>query len=137
MTGITMRDPGLGKLLQARTAAASAPASKEFKTTSDQLERRAKTLTKRIPDGRDNLRMLALYVDPLSVDRWNRPATEISKRCAYEVITDAVDGYVRHWDERYVNPELFKDDDPELFEALTHWADRPKLPRPEDLPFEQ
>jgi AbiV family abortive infection protein len=136
-TGLTIRtDTGsrLGELLQTRTATAATPASKEFKETSDQLKKIGQKKNKRTPCDRDKRRMLALYVDPVSTDRWNRPISEIPKKLAYEVLMDALNDYVRALSERYIHPELFKDD-PELFGALTGWADRPKLSRPDDLPF--
>jgi AbiV family abortive infection protein len=140
MTSQTMRttsETGLGKLLQKRTAAASTPTSMEFQETSAQLEQIDQKLRKRTPDERHRLRMEALYVGIGETgDRWRRPSSEITKKQAYEVFTDALNDYDLMFKQWYLHPELFQNDDPELFTALIGWADRPTLPSVEHLPFE-
>jgi hypothetical protein len=92
-------------------------------------------LRNRTPDDRHKQRMSALYVDPVSAQKWKRPVTEISRQEAYEVLVDARNDYANHR-ERYLCPELWKDDDPELFGALTGWTGRlTDLPLPENLPL--
>jgi hypothetical protein len=55
---------------------------------------------------------------------------------SYEVFTGALNDYARNFKQWYMQPELFKDDNPELFAALTGWADRLTLPDPQHLPIE-
>jgi AbiV family abortive infection protein len=136
MASLTMRaetGSGLGNLLRTRSAAAAEPASKEFRETSEQLEEIDRKLKNRTPDDRGKLRVSALYVDPAE-GGWKRPTTAITKKRAYEVITDASND-LRGRGQRYIMPELYKDDDPELFSALTGWADRPQLTFPDHLPL--
>jgi hypothetical protein len=46
-----------------------------------------------------------------------------------------VNDYAIQYDQGYTNLDTaVKHDDPELFEALNQWKDRPELPRPEQ-PF--
>jgi AbiV family abortive infection protein len=131
MLSLTMRadrDTGLGKLLQARAAAAAAPASKEWKEKEDQLQQIDRLKKKRIPDDRHKQRMSALYVDPKSVDQWNRPREEISQTEAHDFLVDAGNDYGLQRSQRYMELAILKESDPELHDALVQWADRPELP---------
>ncbi len=119
----------LGKLLQAKFAAVATSDNNAIKETTKQLEEMDRRLSKRTPDDRHKDRMKALYVDPISDQKWNRPVTEISRQQALEVLTAACNDYTNKR-ERYLWPELWKDDNPELFGALTSWVGRPA-----DLPL--
>jgi AbiV family abortive infection protein len=127
MTSITTRahrDSGLGKLLNAR------PGSKEWKAANDQIEKLNRQKKKRVPDDRHRQRMSALYVDAISVGRWNRPSKEISQACASDFLQDAVNDYSVQY-SRYAELEITRHSNPELFSALQQWPDRPELPTPE------
>jgi AbiV family abortive infection protein len=135
MTSITTRadrDSELGKLLQARTKAT--PGSKEWKATNEQLEKLHRLKKKRVPDDRHKQRMSALYVDAVSVGRWNRPSKEISQADACDFLQDAVNDYAVQR-SRYAELEITKDVDPDLFGALLDWSDRPELPPPDWPPY--
>jgi hypothetical protein len=45
-------------------------------------------------------------------------------------LQDAANDYSGQYD-RYINPEAYKPDEPELYTALEAWIDRPTLPSPE------
>jgi AbiV family abortive infection protein len=95
MTSITMtadRGSGLGKLLQTRHG------SKEWKAAREQLEKLNQQKRRRVPDDRHKRRMSALYVDAVSLDRWNRPAKEISQTFASDFLQDAVNDYSIQYD---------------------------------------
>jgi AbiV family abortive infection protein len=120
----TDKDSGLGKLLQTRASAK--PGSQERKTADEEVKRLDRQKTKRAPGDRHEQRISALYVDAVSLDRWNRPIKEISPTSAYQRLQDAANDYSRQYD-RYTNPEIYKPDDPELYAALEKWTDRPTL----------
>jgi AbiV family abortive infection protein len=67
----TDRDSGLGKLLQTRASAK--PGSEERKAANEQIERLDRQKTKRAAIDRHEQRISRLYVDAVSLDRWNRP----------------------------------------------------------------
>jgi hypothetical protein len=122
------RDSGLGKLLSDRFAAA--PGSDERKAADEKVEKIDDLKKNRTPQVRHAQRIRALYVDPVSTDRWNRPSIEISQSTAQDFISDATNDYAGEH-ERYTNLEITKDLDPDLFKALEQWPDRPELPLPE------
>jgi AbiV family abortive infection protein len=129
MTMRTDRDSGLGRLLQARTN--GVPGSRERKALDEQIAKLDQQRKGRIPSDRHNRRESALYVDAISADRWNRPSKEFGQTTALAVLTDAVNDYAIQYDQGYTNLDTaVKHDDPELFEALNQWKDRPELPRP-------
>jgi AbiV family abortive infection protein len=116
------RDSSLGKLIQTRHG------SKEWNAARKQLDELRHQKAKRVPDDRHKQRMSALYVDPVSPDRWNRPSKEISQASASEFLQDVANDYSIQYDG-YTNPEIStKHDDPELYNALKQWNDRPELP---------
>jgi AbiV family abortive infection protein len=124
----TDKDSGLGKLLQTRASAK--PGSQEWKTADEEIKRLDRQKTKRAPVDRHEQRTSALYVDAVSLDRWNRPIKEISPTSAYERLQDAANDYSMQYD-RYTNPEIYKPDDPEFYTALEKWTGRPTLACPE------
>jgi AbiV family abortive infection protein len=131
MTSITTRahrDSGLGKLLNVRHG------SKEWKDANDQIEKLNRQKKKRVPDDRHRQRLSALYVDAISVGRWNRPSKEISQACASDFLQDAVNDYSLQY-SRYAELEITKHHDPELFSAFQQWPDRPELPPPVWPPY--
>jgi AbiV family abortive infection protein len=122
------RDSGLGKLLQTRMSAK--PGSKEWKEARKQIEELNRRKKKRVPGDRHEQRMSALYVDAVSLDRWNRPTKEIPPTLAFERLQDAANDYSGQYD-RYTDPHAYKTDDPKLYSALEEWTDRPTLACPE------
>jgi hypothetical protein len=66
--------------------------------------------------------MSALYVDAVSVDRWNRPAKEISQADARDFLQEAVNDYSLQYFQRYTELEIIEANDPDLFGALVQWS---------------
>jgi len=128
----TDRDSGLGKLLNSRHQAA--PGTPERVSKDEQLEDIDDRLRKRTPADRHGRRMKALYVEPISPTAWNIPSANETQQTAYNEIVDAVNDYHGSLD-RYTNPSLYKPDDPEFYEALSKWTDRPTMPSPEQPHF--
>ena len=90
----------------------------------------------RCEDHRHEQRESALYVDPISPDRWNRPSAAISREFARQFIEDARNDYAIQCLNRYNDFAVLRDVDAELCKALEGWSDRPTLPLPEGpLPF--
>jgi AbiV family abortive infection protein len=109
MLSLTMRadrDSGLGRLLQSRLEAS--PGSDKWKETDHRLAKIDRTKEKRVPDDRHEQRMSALYVDPVSPGRWNRPVMAISRQSAYDFVTDARNEYSIQQCDRYTNLEILK-----------------------------
>jgi AbiV family abortive infection protein len=131
MLSVTMRadrNSGAGQLLMSRTTAQ--PGTEEWKKTDEALARIDRRMKREVPTERHEQREVALYVDPiepLSVDRWNRPSKEISKAQAWASIVDARNDYVIQFD-RYTNGARIQITEPDLFKALEQWPDRPELP---------
>jgi hypothetical protein len=72
-------------------------------------------------------RIAAQYIDPLLNGTWTRPVIAAPQALATQYVQEVRNDYSSQR-ERYTNLELyFKDDDPELFEALQGWPDRPTL----------
>jgi AbiV family abortive infection protein len=125
------RDSGVGKLIMSRLTAV--PGSDEWKRTDDALKKLNTLKTKRVPQVRHKLRMLAMYIDPEG-DDWNRPVKRISQADAREFIEDARNDYAVQRLNGYNNFQ--EDEESELFKALEQWSDRPILPLPPGpLPF--
>jgi AbiV family abortive infection protein len=132
MLSVTLRanqDSGLGKVLNARMSAK--PGSPEWDDAEKQIKDIDNAKKKRVPHDRHGQRTSALYVDPASPTEWNRPTKKITQDFARDFLTDAANDYSIQSQQRYGTPELIKGDDPELFAALTSWADRPTMPTPE------
>jgi hypothetical protein len=122
------RDSGAGQLLMSRMTAQ--PGTEEREKNDEALERIVRRMKREVPTKRHEQREVALYVDPiepLSVDRWNRPSIEISKAQAWASIVDARNDYVTQFD-RYTNGARIKITESDLFKALEQWPDRPELP---------
>jgi AbiV family abortive infection protein len=116
-------DSVLGKLLQICMEATAG--SKEGEAANEQVEKRRRQKEKRVPDDRHKQRMSALYVEAVALDRWNRPAKEISRPFAREFLQATLTDYNLQRMQRYT------DRDPKLFNALVQWSDRPEMPLPE------
>lgn len=134
MLSLTMRPPmdsGVGRLMQARMQ--FPPGSKEWKEADAQLEKINNEKRKRIPDERHRQRMSALYVEPLSGGSWNQPARRITQEFSQEFVCDAVNDYAVQYHQDYITGDdpILKQLDPDLFNALEQWPDRPELPRPD------
>jgi AbiV family abortive infection protein len=130
------RDSGLGKLLRVRME--SHPQSAEWKEADAALMRIQEAKNKRVPGDRHKSRMSALYVEPISEHRWNRPG-ETSAVAAQEFLQDAANDYPGRYQNGFAacTAALLKEIDPELYTALEQWPDRPALPVPEWPPFAQ
>jgi hypothetical protein len=124
------RDSGLGKLLWVRMQ--SHPQSEEWKQADAALTRISETKNKRVPSDRHKSRMSALYVEPISEHRWNRPA-ETSPAFAHQFLQDAANDYAGRYHNGYSKSTaaILKEFDPELYNALEQWSDRPELQSPE------
>jgi hypothetical protein len=122
------QDSGLGKLLQARMN--TTPGSKEWTVLSEKVEKLDRQKKKRVPDERHKQRMSALYVDAISIGRWNRPTKEVSRAPARDFLVDAVNDYSIQR-SRYTELQITRVDNPELVSALEGWSDRPELPAAE------
>jgi hypothetical protein len=87
---------------------------------------------RRVPSDRHNARTAALYVEPASGNKWKRPA-DTSRASAQTFLQEAVIDYAMRYDQGYITPSdsILKHIDPELFNALEQWSDRPELWRPE------
>jgi hypothetical protein len=125
------RGSGLGELLQSRFEAP--PGSNEWKEADDTLAKIDRGKKKRVPGERHEQRMSALYVDPVSIGRWNRPALAILQLSAWAFLTDARNEYSIQQCDRYTNLEVLEAIDPELRNALKQWPERPTLPIAEML----
>jgi AbiV family abortive infection protein len=135
LTMRTDRDSVLGKLLETRMK--TKPGSQEWKELTEQIGKLDRQKERRTPDDRHRQRMSALYVDAGS-SQWSRPAKEISHAIARDFLTDAVNDYVVQRSQGYTDLEIrIKDDDPELYNALVQWSDRPELPHPEWPSYEK
>src|SRR5262249_16030353 len=97
-----------------------------------ELEQITKREKKRVPSDRHDARTSALYVEPVSGNKWNRPAGT-SPASAQTFLCDAVNDCADRYDQGYItSPDpILKHIDPELFSALEQWSDRPELWRPE------
>jgi AbiV family abortive infection protein len=126
MLSITMRadkDSGLGKILSAR---ANRQSPEGQKADAD-LTRIDEVMKKRTPGDRHEKRMAALYVEPISENEWNRPG-KTSASSAWELLCDARNDYSLRCD-----PVNLKASDPDLYNALAQWPDRPKLEPPPEV----
>lgn len=129
ISGDASSDPG--KLVQTKIQAAFS--TEEWKAVNEQLNKLTEEMKESVPGDRHRRRMSALYVDPVFPERWKRPAKEFSQQDAYKVLQHAVNDYRLHLSQDYTDLEIrLKDDDPELYQALMQWSDRPELPPPED-----
>jgi AbiV family abortive infection protein len=128
-SGTTLKS-GISELLQAISS--NPPSSREYQDADAKLTQMAEAKRKRTPSDRHNQRMAALYVEPISEVGWNRPA-DTSATAAWEFLKEAVNSYSDQYHEGFVAPEdaIMKVTDPELYNALEQWPDRPKLVAPE------
>ncbi len=119
---------GLGKLLQMKND----PQSEAWKQADTELKRIDETKKTRTPGDRHEKRMAALYVEPLSETHWNRPAVT-SASTAHDFMQDAVNDYSGCYHQGYIASagSMLQHVDPNLYEALEQWSDRPGLQPPE------
>ena len=96
-----------------------------------QLDHLIRKKQKRVPSDRHQQRMNALYVDAIAPGKWNRPVRDVSQDTARKFLCDAVNDYAGQYRQRYTLDELVQCKDPELFQALQQWPDRPTLAPPE------
>jgi AbiV family abortive infection protein len=119
-------EEGLAKLIRSRIEID--PQSPEYQRASDELDRVTKLQHKRTPHDRHELRMSSLYVEPTDTGTgWNRPQQK-SQSEAQMFLTDAVGDYAGQHD-RFQKGSL-EYIDPEMFQALRQWSERPQLPEP-------
>jgi AbiV family abortive infection protein len=129
MSGTTLKS-GIKGLLEA--IAKSDPPSPEYDALDAELRKIIKAKQKRTPNDRHDMRIAALYVEPVSETRWNRPA-DTSAIVALEFLREAVNDYSRQCHKGFISPRdaILERTDPELYSALEQWSDRPKLQAPE------
>ena len=119
----TSPDP-LAELIQTRIR--TDPQSKEWREANAKLEELDRIKQKRDPHTRHKQRESAVYVEPVTHDRWNRPAVTWRAQQAYEFLQQAINDYVGERDRRVVT----RAGDPaaeEIFDAIEQWATRPEL----------
>jgi AbiV family abortive infection protein len=124
------QESGIGKVLLDRmTANSQSPEGQKVRAELEQITKRAKN---RVPSDRHEARIAALYVEPVSGNKWKRPA-DTSRAKAQTFLQNAVNDYAMRYDQGYIRPpdSILKHIDPELFNALEQWSDRPELWRPE------
>jgi AbiV family abortive infection protein len=125
-TALTATSPDfLAELIQTRMRVD--PQSKEWKEANAKLEELDQIKQKRDPRTRHEQRESALYVEPITHDRWNRPAETWRLQQAHEFLQQAINDYAGERDRRVVS----RAGDPaaeEIFDAIEQWADRPELP---------
>lgn len=125
--------PELGKWLRIRMTAD--PQSAERQEADAALARIQDQIRKRLPEERHQARIDALYVDPKSETEWKRPLVTISPLYAANFLLAAVNDYTGRYHDRYISSSesiaQLQHRDPELYNALKEWSDRPQLPRPE------
>lgn len=105
------------------------PQSQEYKEADKQINDITKLQKKRTPEDRHRERVRALYVEPNdSGTAWNRP-NQTPQEKARIFIEDAVNDYAPEYDR--IQRGTIQYIEPELFQALQEWAERPELPLPE------
>jgi AbiV family abortive infection protein len=124
MLSVMPRGSGLGRLLQ--TYSSADHASPEWQNASEELDRMIQSQRRRTPEDRHNLRMRALYVEPLPTG-WNKPA-EISEVVARDFLVHAINDYSLA--SRNLEVLVLKRIDPNFYAALEQWQDRPELKPP-------
>jgi AbiV family abortive infection protein len=127
-------DDGDTRLAQVlRTRMTTSPQSPEYQAAEAELNTITKALQRRAPNDRHSQRAAALYVEPLSENRWNRPA-DTSQLLAHQFIQSAQNDYMPERDRRIG----MKTGDPandEIFDAIAKLPSRPDLPQPVPLPL--
>jgi AbiV family abortive infection protein len=120
------RDSGLGKLLWAKLEAN--PQSAEWKQADAMLTQISETKNKRVPSDRHKSRVSALYVEPISEHRWNRPV-ETSAAFARQFMQDAVNDHAGRCHQGYITSDdpILKHLDLKLYTARKLRTGRPKL----------
>jgi len=120
----------LGKLLQARMK--NDPQSAEWQKAETALQQIVKIWRKRAPSDRHGKRIAALYVEPISETEWNKPVVT-SASTAFEFLVDATNEYSGRYHQGYITSadSMLKPLDPQLYDALQQWSDRPVLQSPE------
>jgi AbiV family abortive infection protein len=111
------KESGLGKLLWERMT--THPQSAEGKKADAELASISDKKRKRVPSERHDARTSALYVEPVSGNKWNRPA-DTPRSSAQEFLRDAVNDYAVQYGQSYItSPEpILKHIKPELYGAL-------------------
>jgi len=130
MRGITIRFEGdtvLSRLV--RTKWKAKPGTQERADINKQLGKLDRLKQRRAPHDRHTARMAALYVQPKTNFEWSRPALAIGKTQAREFLEDAIGDYAIIYDQEYpTGSGVLKENNPELFNALEEWIERPTLP---------
>jgi len=130
-TLIADTDSGLEKMLRARRECH--PDSPESTEADAAFERVVETKKRRVPGDRHKSRMSALYVEPISEHRWNRPK-ETTAAFARSFLDDAANDYASQY-RGYSNIDskdcILRHLDAELCTALEQWSHRSTLHPPE------
>jgi AbiV family abortive infection protein len=124
--------PEFGKWLRIKLE--NHPQSAEWQRAEAELARLLEAKKKRLPGERHKVRMSSLYVDPISEREWKRPVNtrqSFAEACLLQTATD----YAGRYYDRYITSvhsiAQLQHRDPDLYDALAQWPDRPELPRPE------
>jgi AbiV family abortive infection protein len=135
MVSLTLRadrGSGVDKILRARIE--NPPQSPEWKQAGAELEKLDKAKTKRTPTDRHDKRVAALYVDPITDNRWNRPTLKFSAAEADALLQEVVNDYSGRYHNCYLAPggsnENLKLDQRDLHDAFEKWSGRPTLEPP-------
>ena len=121
-------EPGSGLDAAIRTQLNHQPQDAEYRQAEQTIRAALKAFSKHAPDERHKLRMRSLYVDLNDSGlSWNRPA-QVSLEEARKLLNDAVNDYAGQRDK--MDPDLLRELDPELADALEPWQQRPVLPIP-------
>jgi AbiV family abortive infection protein len=110
------------------TMSNAAHGSSEWQAAKDEYERLNAHLKKTVPAERQANRMSALYVDPISVTEWNRPAKTITRQSAFTLLLDVGNEYGLEAAHGYSDLASVATKDTELAAALEQWTDRPTMP---------
>src|SRR5258706_226447 len=86
------RDQPWGDTMAPHAPPTSRPPSPEYDALDAELRKIIKAKQKRTPNDRHDMRVAALYVEPISETRWNRPA-DTSPIVAFEFLREAVNDY--------------------------------------------
>lgn len=130
-TIISLNDSVQGEFL--KETRLNPPSSSKWKEATQQLDKAMKTVRRRTPSQRHEMRMKALYVEPTdSGHGWNRPSQEYSNgRVVLRFLNEASSDYAAQY-SRYASGYIPEEED-ELFRIIQEWNERPELPLPDFL----
>jgi hypothetical protein len=114
-----------------RALASAVPGTDESKAIHDKIDNIVDRIRNRVPDERHEFRQSALFVDPISTTEWNRPVEKITREVACHFLMDAANDYSIQNSQGYTELEVVKVREPERYDVLAKWTDRPVMPATE------